>query len=58
MYILGYDVGGTKISAVVGDILKESHKRFHTSMVTNGWRLEKKITMRTMKEYGKIGVTD
>ncbi len=43
MYILGYDVGGTKISAVVGD--------------ENGHIL-KKITMRTMKEYGKIGVTD
>jgi Transcriptional regulator/sugar kinase len=43
MYILGYDVGGTKISAVVG------HE--------NG-DIVKKITRRTMKDYGKTGITD
>jgi len=43
MYILGYDVGGTKISAVVG------HE--------NG-NIVKKITRRTMKDYGKTGITD
>ena len=43
MYILGYDVGGTKISAVIGD--------------GNG-RIMKKITRRTMKDYGKSGITD
>ncbi len=43
MYILGYDVGGTKISAVVGD--------------ENG-QIIKKITKRTMKDYGKSGITD
>jgi len=43
MYILGYDVGGTKISAVIGD---------------GTGRIMKKITRRTMKDYGKSGITD
>lgn len=43
MYILGYDVGGTKISAVIGN--------------ENG-DIVKKITRRTMKDYGKTGITD
>ncbi|MEM0139227.1 MAG: ROK family protein [Ferroplasma sp.] len=43
MYILGFDVGGTKISAVIG---KEDGK------------IIDKIRKRTMKDYGKSGLTD
>jgi radical SAM family uncharacterized protein len=40
---LGFEGGEPLLRNDTPDILKESHKRFHTSMVTNGWRLEKKI---------------
>jgi glucokinase len=43
MYILGYDVGGTKISAVIGN---------------ESGQIIKKIVRRTMKEYGKSGITE
>jgi len=40
---LGFEGGEPLLRNDTPDILRESHKRFHTSMVTNGWRLEKKI---------------
>lgn len=43
MYVLGYDVGGTKISAVIGN--------------EKGYIL-KKLYRRTAKEYGKSGITN
>ena len=43
MYILGYDVGGTKISAVIGD--------------SNG-KIIDTLRKRTLKEYGKEALTN
>ncbi len=40
---LGFEGGEPLLRNDISDILKESHKRFHTSMVTNGWLLSKKI---------------
>ncbi|MEM0139071.1 MAG: PTO1314 family radical SAM protein [Ferroplasma sp.] len=40
---LGFEGGEPLLRHDIADILMESHKRFHTSMVTNGWLLDKKI---------------
>jgi glucokinase len=43
MYILGYDVGGTKISAVIGD---------------NNGKIIDTLRKRTSKEYGKEALSN
>lgn len=40
---LGFEGGEPLLRRDIGDILHESYKRFHTSMVTNGWLLKSKI---------------
>ncbi len=39
---LGFEGGEPLLRKDIVDILKESYRRFHTSMVTNGWLLESK----------------
>lgn len=40
---LGFEGGEPLLRRDIGDILYESKRRFHTSMVTNGWLLKAKI---------------
>lgn len=40
---LGFEGGEPLLRRDIGDILHESKKRFHTSMVTNGWLLKARI---------------
>ncbi len=40
---MGFEGGEPLLRNDLPDILKESHKRFHTSLVTNGWLLKSKI---------------
>ncbi|SMD31030.1 PTO1314 family radical SAM protein [Picrophilus oshimae] len=40
---MGFEGGEPLLRNDLPEILKESHKRFHTSMVTNGWLLKSRI---------------
>ncbi len=40
---LGFEGGEPLLRRDVGSILEEAHRRFHTSMVTNGWLLEQRL---------------
>jgi len=40
---LGFEGGEPLLRRDVGEILKEAHARFHTSLVTNGWLLEHRL---------------
>ncbi len=40
---LGFEGGEPLLRRDVGDILREAHARFHTSLVTNGWLLERRL---------------
>jgi radical SAM family uncharacterized protein len=40
---LGFEGGEPLLRKDIGDILQESHKRFHTSMVSNGWLLKARL---------------
>jgi radical SAM family uncharacterized protein len=40
---LGFEGGEPLLRRDVGEILREAHARFHTSMVTNGWLLEHRL---------------
>ena len=40
---LGFEGGEPLLRNDIGEILHESFRRFHTSMVTNGWLLKQKI---------------
>jgi radical SAM family uncharacterized protein len=40
---LGFEGGEPLLRPDVGDILREAHRRFHTSLVTNGWLLERRL---------------
>ena len=40
---LGFEGGEPLLRKDVGDILREAHSRFHTSLVTNGWLLEHRL---------------
>ena len=40
---LGFEGGEPLLRNDIQDILAESHKRFHTSIVTNGWLLKTKL---------------
>ncbi len=40
---LGFEGGEPLLRNDISDILSESHKRFHTSIVTNGWLLKNKL---------------
>jgi radical SAM family uncharacterized protein len=46
---LGFEGGEPLLRSDISDILAESHKRFHTSMVTNGWLLKNKL--KDIREY-------
>ncbi|WMT49568.1 MAG: radical SAM protein [Thermoplasmatales archaeon] len=46
---LGFECGEPLLSNDIHDILAESHKRFHTSIVTNGWLLKTK--MKSIENY-------
>ncbi len=46
---LGFEGGEPLLRKDLSSILYESHKRFHTSMVTNGWSLAKNIDK--IKDY-------
>ncbi|MCL5989108.1 MAG: PTO1314 family radical SAM protein [Candidatus Thermoplasmatota archaeon] len=46
---LGFEGGEPLLRNDVQDILAESHKRFHTSMVTNGWLLKNKL--KSIEDY-------
>jgi radical SAM family uncharacterized protein len=41
---LGFEGGEPLLRRDVGAILKEAHARFHTSLVTNGWLLEQRLS--------------
>ena len=41
---LGFEGGEPLLRKDVGDILKEARARFHTSLVTNGWLLEHRLS--------------
>ncbi len=41
---LGFEGGEPLLRRDVGEILREAHDRFHTSMVTNGWLLEQRLS--------------
>jgi len=41
---LGFEGGEPLLRRDVGSILKEAHTRFHTSLVTNGWLLEDRLS--------------
>jgi radical SAM family uncharacterized protein len=40
---LGFEGGEPLLRNDVGEILREAHSRFHTSLVTNGWLLEHRL---------------
>jgi radical SAM family uncharacterized protein len=40
---LGFEGGEPLLRRDVGEILEEAHRRFHTSLVTNGWLLEHRL---------------
>jgi len=40
---LGFEGGEPLLRRDVGEILREAHSRFHTSLVTNGWLLENRV---------------
>ena len=40
---LGFEGGEPLLRRDVGEILREAHARFHTSLVTNGWLLEHRL---------------
>jgi radical SAM family uncharacterized protein len=40
---LGFEGGEPLLRKDVGEILREAHARFHTSLVTNGWLLEHRL---------------
>jgi radical SAM family uncharacterized protein len=40
---MGYEGGEPLLRGDIGQILEESYRRFHTSMVTNGWLLKTKL---------------
>ena len=40
---LGFEGGEPLLRRDVGEILREAHARFHTSLVTNGWLLENRL---------------
>jgi radical SAM family uncharacterized protein len=40
---LGFEGGEPLLRRDVGEILREAHARFHTSLVTNGWLLEQRL---------------
>ena len=40
---LGFEGGEPLLRRDVGEILREAHDRFHTSLVTNGWLLEQRL---------------
>ncbi len=40
---LGFEGGEPLLRRDVGEILREAHARFHTSLVTNGWLLERRL---------------
>ena len=40
---LGFEGGEPLLRRDVGEILREAHARFHTSLVTNGWLLENRV---------------
>lgn len=40
---LGFEGGEPLLRKDVGEILREAHARFHTSLVTNGWLLENRL---------------
>jgi len=40
---LGFEGGEPLLRPDVGEILREAHTRFHTSLVTNGWLLEHRL---------------
>jgi radical SAM family uncharacterized protein len=40
---LGFEGGEPLLRRDVGEILREAHMRFHTSLVTNGWLLEHRL---------------
>ncbi|HTW55124.1 MAG TPA: PTO1314 family radical SAM protein [Thermoplasmata archaeon] len=41
---LGFEGGEPLLRRDVGEILREAHARFHTSLVTNGWLLEQRLS--------------
>ncbi len=41
---LGFEGGEPLLRRDVGEILREAHARFHTSLVTNGWLLEHRLS--------------
>ncbi|HTT16861.1 MAG TPA: PTO1314 family radical SAM protein [Thermoplasmata archaeon] len=41
---LGFEGGEPLLRRDVGPILREAHARFHTSLVTNGWLLEQRLS--------------
>ncbi len=40
---LGFEGGEPLLRPDLGEILREAHARFHTSLVTNGWLLERRL---------------
>lgn len=40
---LGFEGGEPLLRHDVGEVLREAHARFHTSLVTNGWLLERRL---------------
>lgn len=41
---LGFEGGEPLLRRDLGEILREAHARFHTSLVTNGWLLENRLS--------------
>ncbi len=46
---LGFEGGEPLLRKDIAEILRESYRRFHTSMVTNGWLLKSKLD--SIKDY-------